>query len=129
VSSNGGAWSDQQVEARLGRLLQVGILLAAFVVLAGGVLYLIRYGAQRPEYGLFRGEPDDLRSVGGIVRGALHIRRSAIIQFGVLLLIATPIARVVFSAYAFARQRDYFYVAVTGVVLAVLLFSLFWGRA
>ena len=55
---------------------------------------------------------------------ALQGRGRGIIQLGLLLLIATPIARVVFSVYAFARQRDRTYVLVTLVVLAVLLYSL-----
>jgi uncharacterized membrane protein len=48
----------------------------------------------------------------------------AIIQFGLLLLIATPIARVIFSAVAFAFERDYLYVAFTLAVLAILTYSL-----
>ena len=51
----------------------------------------------------------------------------AIIQFGLLLLIATPVARVIFSAVAFAWERDYLYVAFTLAVLAVLTYSLFGG--
>jgi uncharacterized membrane protein len=43
-------------------------------------------------------------------------------------LIATPIARVMFSVYAFARQRDWLYVCFTLVVLALLVYSLAWGR-
>ena len=48
---------------------------------------------------------------------------SGIIQMGLLLLIATPVARVVFSVFAFAVQRDSLYVAVTLVVLVVLALS------
>ena len=55
-------------------------------------------------------------------------RGRGLIQLGVLLLIATPVARVVFSAWAFARQRDWTYVLVTLFVLAVLLFGLFYGQ-
>ena len=54
----------------------------------------------------------------------LHRRR---LQLGVLLLIGTPVARVLYSAYAFARQRDWVYIALTIVVLGVLLYSLFAG--
>ena len=49
----------------------------------------------------------------------------AIIQLGLLLLIATPVARVLFSAIAFAIERDYMYVVITLIVLAILLYSLF----
>ena len=67
------------------------------------------------------------RSVAGVVHGALALERASIIQLGVLLLIATPVARVAFSVLAFAAQRDAIYVTVTLVVLAVLLYSLFLG--
>jgi uncharacterized membrane protein len=45
-------------------------------------------------------------------------------QLGLLLLVATPIARVVFSAFGFWRERDYRYVFITLIVLGVLLYSL-----
>jgi uncharacterized membrane protein len=47
-----------------------------------------------------------------------------VIQFGLLLLVATPVARVALSLATFAVERDGTYVAVTLVVFAVLLFSL-----
>jgi uncharacterized membrane protein len=51
-----------------------------------------------------------------------------LIQLGLLLLIATPVARVAFSAAAFAMQRDRLYVVVALIVLAVLMYSLMGGR-
>jgi len=47
-----------------------------------------------------------------------------IIQLGLLLLIATPVARVAFSVVAFAAERDWLYVAITLIVLAILIYSL-----
>ena len=47
-----------------------------------------------------------------------------LIQLGLLLLVATPVARVVFSVFAFARQHDLTYVVLTMMVLAVLIYSL-----
>ncbi|MGO9690281.1 MAG: DUF1634 domain-containing protein, partial [Syntrophobacteraceae bacterium] len=46
------------------------------------------------------------------------------IQFGLLVLIATPVMRVFFTVVSFTIQRDRVYVGVTLIVLAVLLFSL-----
>ncbi|WP_442939846.1 DUF1634 domain-containing protein [Nostoc sp.] len=43
---------------------------------------------------------------------------------GLLLLIATPIARVIFSLFAFVRQRDLTYIIVTSIVLIELIYSL-----
>jgi uncharacterized membrane protein len=120
-------WTDQQVEVMIGNLLRGGVLLAACVVLGGGVLYLLRYGGTAPDYRVFHGEPIDLRSVSGIVRDAVSLRSRGVIQLGLLLLAATPVARVAFAVVAFARQRDALYVVVTLIVLAVLLYSLTGG--
>jgi uncharacterized membrane protein len=58
------------------------------------------------------------------VRAALDLRGRGLIQLGVLLLIATPVARVAVSLVAFLRQRDRTYALVTAFVLLVLLASL-----
>ena len=121
------ALTDEQMDRIISVLLRSGVLISALVVLVGGIFYLIRYGAALPEYGVFRGEPADLRSVSGIVKDVLSFKSRGIIQFGLLLLIATPVARVAFSLLAFALQRDRTYVVVTLIVLSVLLYSLAGG--
>jgi uncharacterized membrane protein len=115
---------ERALERRFGDLLRTGVLCAALVVLVGGVLYLVRYGRSAPAYAIFRGEPADLRSVGGILREAGALRRAGMIQLGLLILIATPIARVFFAVLAFLWERDFLYVAFTLIVLGVLIFSL-----
>ena len=120
-------WTDQQIEALLGHLLRVGVMLAAVVVVLGGILYLGRYGMSAPNYQAFKGEPADLRTVSGVIMNALQFRSRGIIQLGLLLLIATPIARVVLSIIGFVRQRDGSYVLVTLIVLFLLLYSLMGG--
>jgi uncharacterized membrane protein len=118
------AWTDEHVERVIGTLLRWGVILAAAVVLAGGIMYLARYGSTIPDFRVFRGEPSDLRTVSGIVTGAVSWHSRGLILFGLLLLIATPVTRVAFSVVAFALQRDRTYVVVTLIVLAVLLYSL-----
>jgi uncharacterized membrane protein len=120
-------WTDQQVEQFLGNLLRIGVLLAAAVVLLGGIVYLVHEGAATPDYERFHGEPPPLRTVGGVVAEARTLDGKGVIQLGLLLLIAVPVARVAFSVLAFALQRDRVYVLVTLLVLGVLLFSLFGG--
>jgi uncharacterized membrane protein len=121
------AWTDNQVEQIIGTLLRSGVIIATVVVLTGGILYLIRYGATLPDYRVFRGEPADLRSLSGIVTDTLAFSFQGIIQLGLLLLIATPVARVVFSVLAFALQKDRTYVMVTLIVFAMLMYSLIGG--
>jgi uncharacterized membrane protein len=117
--------SGQRLEILVGNLLRGGVLLAAAVVFLGGGLYLWRYGAQPPDYGKFRQQSADLRSVGGILGDVRSGSRRGTIQLGILLLIATPVARVLLLVIGFAWQRDRMYVLVSLAALGLLLYSLF----
>jgi uncharacterized membrane protein len=125
MAEGGKGWTDQQVEQVVGNLLRAGVITAAALVFLGGVIYLAERGGAVADHRVFRGEPAELRSPFGVVRDALHLRSLGLIQLGMLLLVATPVARVIFSVYAFARQHDVLYVVVTLIVLTVLLYSLF----
>ena len=120
-------WDDRRIEQILGNLLRIGVSIAAVVVLIGGALYLNKHGASAPHYRVFRGEPSDLRSVRGILADVTQASGRGVIQFGLLLLIATPVARVLFSLVGFALERDRLYIGATAIVLVVLLYSLFSG--
>jgi uncharacterized membrane protein len=117
-------WTDQKVEDIVAILLRTGVLLSAAVVFCGAVIYLARHGHQAADYRMFRGEPTDLRSISGIIRDAADLSGRGIIQLGLLLLIATPVARVAFAVFGFAAERDRMYVVFTLIVLGVLLYSL-----
>ena len=118
-------WTDEEVEQLVGRLLQIGVLLATVVVLAGGAMLIATLGGDVPSFRVFRGEASTLRSVSAAVRGAFALDPRGIVQLGLVLLIATPVARVALTLGAFLLQRDRLYVALTTVVLALLLFGLF----
>ena len=123
MSDGSGRGDDQRVERVIGALLRIGVLLAALVTLPGGALYWMGGVRGATDYATFHGEPMDLRRVSGIAADAFMWHSRAIIQLGILLLIGTPIARVLFSLLAFALQRDMIYVAVTLLVLAVLVYG------
>lgn len=117
-------FTPHEIEIWIGQILKWGVLLAAFLVLIGGVLFLVQKGHLIPAYGAFHGEPGRLKGVLSIVQTALIGRPRSIIQLGLLVLIATPVVRVIFSMFVFARQKDWLYVGVTLFVLSLLLFSL-----
>ena len=122
------AWTDQEVEQTIGSLLRAGLIIAAAVVMVGAVVCLAHHGGERPDYRIFHGEPADLRGIGGILRYSMEGRSTGLIQFGLLLLLATPVARVAFSVVAFALQRDRFYALVTLIVMGILLYSIVGGH-
>lgn len=119
--------NDLYLQLTIGNLLQTGVVASALVVVSGGLIYLFGHGAL-PDYKVFRGQPPELRHVSGIIEYAFSFSGKALIQLGLLILIATPVMRVIFSIFSFLRQGDRMYVLVTFIVLVILTFSLFFQK-
>ena len=122
-------WKEHAIEQTIGRLLQIGVLIAAVVVSAGGVALIAQHGGEKADFSIFRGATSPLRDIAAILRGVRHVDSRAIVQLGLVLLIATPVARVALTLVAFLIRRDRLYVLVTFLVLGLLLFGLFGTRA
>ncbi|SEL47514.1 Uncharacterized membrane protein [Chitinophaga rupis] len=120
-------WEDKDVEILLGTLLRYGVILSSIVVLAGGIIYIMRHGHEMPEYRDFAGPNNRWDNLPAIMRGVFLGHGREIIQLGVVLLIATPIARILFSVFAFTVEKDYLYIVITLIVLGVILFSMLGG--
>ena len=120
-------WTDEQVNRIISSLLRFGLILSAVLVIFGAAIYMARHGSESFSYSVFRGEPPNYRSLPGIIKEAVEFHGRGFILAGLILLIATPVARVAFSVLAFLRQRDFIYVTATLIVLFILLFSLVWG--
>jgi len=118
-------WIDRRIEIIIGNLLRTGVLLSACIVFAGACVYLKRHATEPAAYHVFSGEPSDFRTISGILHSVVSGRGRGLIQLGLLLLIATPIARVLFSLAGFAIEGDRMYVAFTAIVLVILLYSVF----
>jgi uncharacterized membrane protein len=116
--------TDARMDRMIGVLLRAGVLIAAGTTLAGGIWHFIQHGPAVPNFEVFHGEPAGLRNLTGVLGGIAAGRSEALIQLGLLMLIATPIARVALSVAAFAAERDRTYVIITLIVLTVLLASL-----
>jgi len=117
-------YDEQKMDSEMGALLRAGVIIACSIMFAGGVLYLIRHGGGREPYGMFRGEPAPLRNIAGIWRQAVSGSARGIIQLSALAMIATPVLRVAFAVYGFARRKQWLFVAVSLTVLALLSYGL-----
>ncbi len=115
---------DHKLATLIGYLLRIGVISAAIIVLAGGVLYLVENAFTTPDYHTFHEASAEARTLSGIWHNALALHSYGIIQLGLLVLVATPVMRVVFSIVGFALERDFLYVVATVIVLGVLLYSL-----
>lgn len=118
---------DHRLQSIVGQLLRAGVLLAAFTVLAGGMLYLAGHHGDRIHYHTFAAGGADTRTPAGIFKSAARGQSEGIIQLGLLLLIFTPVARVMVATAGFLLEQDRLYALVSLIVLAILAFSLMHG--
>ncbi|MEI8125424.1 MAG: DUF1634 domain-containing protein [Parachlamydiaceae bacterium] len=114
------------LEVILSRILQTGLVMALLVTITGGVLLLWEEGSIQVNYKIFIGEPVGLTHIPAIILGAFNGYSRSIIQLGILLMIVTPIVRVLSCAILFACQRDLLYVVLSGFVFVVLVSALIW---
>jgi uncharacterized membrane protein len=122
------SWNDKRLETLVGVMLRTGVLLAAAVVLTGGVMYLVQSHGVRADYSHFRPEPAQFATLKGAATSFTTGDPRSIIMLGLLILIATPVARVGMCVVGFLMERDRMYLAVSSVVLLILLYSLFVHR-
>ncbi len=118
------SWNDKKMETLIGGLLRAGVLSSALIVFVGAIIFLVGNAHSPANYRDFHGEPQDLRTVGGVLRDVIELRGEGIIQLGLLWLIATPVVRVAFSIFGFFEEGDRLYASVAGIVLLILLYSL-----
>ena len=116
------------MERTIGHLLRFGVILSSAIVLLGAICFLHRHSQEPASFHTFQAAAPLYRTIAGAASAAAHFDCRAVIQLGLLFLIATPIARVAFSLVAFGVERDWIYVAITSMVLAILVSSLLLER-
>jgi uncharacterized membrane protein len=110
------------IERRIVQLLRGGMAASVLVMCVGAAWYLTAHGADPADHSRFRPAP------AGLLTTPLLGEGRALMQLGIVILVATPIARVAFSVGAFARARDRAYAVITTAVFCILLYSLLGGR-
>jgi len=118
--------NDERMDWLLSGILRVGVIAASALVLCGEILHLARHGGARPDFGSLG---ENLPGLAGMAQLARESPGRGLVELGLLVLVATPVARVAFSVLAFAARRDWTYVAVTLLVLALLGASLATSRS
>ena len=110
-----------QVELLIGKIMRIGVLIAAFVMIIGLGLLLVTGKSGYP--GTFY--PTTLQT---IIAGVCAFKAAAWMMLGIFLLILTPVLRVVISIYAFSKEKDHLYVWITSIVLVILVISFIIGH-
>lgn len=111
------------------KVLRYGVILSSAVIVVGTVLLLTSQGfSSADQYLIYHHDlvphGDFPVSLGALVSGLLAFSPFSIIELGILMLLATPVSRVLFSTFLFAAERNTVYVYITLAVLCLLLFSM-----
>src|SRR5689334_4008520 len=93
--------TEERLESAIANLLRAGVLVSAALVGVSGLLYLIRHHAETTSYASFHMERSNLRTLKGIVGSAMRLETDAMIQLGLVVLIATPVTRVALAGLGF----------------------------
>lgn len=116
------------MSAIISDLLKYGVILSTSLIILGTVLTVVERPPSFPAsvgqlVATNYGRPT--LDLSGLSAGLVAGDPGIIIQLGLLILLATPVARVMASVVLFASERDRDYVLITLFVLAVLLASTF----
>lgn len=121
--------TDKDFKGLIGNLLRTGVYISMFIVVLGGIIYLTEHAGEKIDYAVFDFNKVSLKTVEGIFAEVLTFKGAAVVQFGLLMLIFTPIARVLMAVISFLIEKDYLYVAIGLLVLAIIMASLSGGFA
>lgn len=122
-------FKDTDMQVVIGWVLRIGVIVSISIVFFGGIIFLSRHGHEVVDHRKFTGIPDFIQTFGGIIHGIFTFRGQAIIQFGIILLIATPILRVIFSTIGFVLEKDKLYIFISLLVLLIIFASMLSGHA
>jgi uncharacterized membrane protein len=123
-------WRDPEtMNVVIGKVLRYGVILSGAIILLGGIGLAATNGFSDAS-GMLTYNPNVVPhdnidvSLTGLAHGLVAFSAFSWIELGVIVLIATPVSRVIISVLLFAAERDRLYVLITAVVLALLLFSM-----
>jgi uncharacterized membrane protein len=112
------------LETAVSRILRAGVLAALLASIAGALLHFLHHPADRVSFATFTGVDPALASPIAILRRAARADGLALMQLAVLILIATPVVRVLASLVTFAILRDRLFTLASLLVLLMLALGL-----
>ncbi len=125
MASNG----NEDMSGILGNALRYGVILASAVIALGFLVFLARFALQS-DSSFIQYYPNRVPhgnfsvSLTSLISGLISFNPFSIIELGLLILLATPVSRVLLSIFLFGFEHDRRYVYITTGVLLILLFAM-----
>jgi len=122
-------FTDADLNRSVGNLLRLGVILSVITSLVGFVKLFLE-GFKMPEkYSSLAVGSSSEKVWGQFWNSLCKGEGVAIIQLGILLLIFTPLMRIIFALIGYLKEKDYVYVIISSIVLAIMAVSFFTGYA
>jgi len=122
-------FTDVDLNRSVGNLLRLGVILSVITSLIG-FIKLFTEGFKMPrKYTMLDMGTSSEKVWGHFWDTLCKGEGMAIIQLGILMLIFTPLMRIIFALIGYLKEKDYVYVIISSIVLAIMAVSFFTGYA
>jgi uncharacterized membrane protein len=122
-------FTDVDLNRSVGNLLRLGVILSVATSLVGFIKLFIEGFEMPKKYSSLVVGTSSEKVWSHFWNSLCKGEGMAIIQLGILLLIFTPLMRIVFALIGYLKEKDYVYVVISSIVLAIMAVSFFAGYA
>lgn len=122
-------FTDIDLTRSVGNLLRLGVLLSVLTSLVGFVKLFMEGFVMPKKYKLLDMGSTSEQVWNKFWNSLCKGEGMAIIQLGILLLILTPLVRIIFALIGYIKEKDYVYVVISVIVLAIMTISFMSGYA
>jgi len=121
-------FGERDFQQLIGNLLRYGVWISLSIAFLGGIVYLSNHGTETVNYAQFlENDRSIFQVVASVLEGVKIGQGESLIFLGIVMLFLTPVLRVVLSLFSFLLEKDYLYVVITLIVIAIIGMSIFLG--
>ncbi|PIF46771.1 hypothetical protein B0A69_20085 [Chryseobacterium shigense] len=122
-------FTDVDLNRSVGNLLRLGVILSVATSLIGFIKLFVEGFEMPKKYSSLNMGTSSEKVWGMFWTSLCKGEGMAIIQLGILLLIFTPLVRIIFALIGYLKEKDYVYVVISSIVLVIMAISFFTGYA
>ncbi|AYN01690.1 DUF1634 domain-containing protein [Chryseobacterium sp. 3008163] len=122
-------FTDVDLNRSVGNLLRLGVILSVITSLIGFVKLFMEGFKMPRKYKLLDMGTSSEKVWSHFWETLCKGEGMAIIQLGILMLIFTPLMRIIFALIGYLKEKDYTYVIISSIVLIIMVISFITGYA
>lgn len=122
-------FTDVDLNRSVGNLLRLGVILSVTTSLIGFIKLFLEGFKMPKDYSFLNMGTSSEKVWGQFWNSLCKGEGMAIIQLGILMLIFTPLMRIIFALIGYLKEKDYTYVIISSIVLVIMIISFVTGYA